>query len=167
LILVGAGPFEDKYTIGLMNTRLDRLHQKDKREVIELVTKMNEPGFSLERDIFQRFGEIMTKCDSYKLLNEENENLDYQPEIFQAIIGEAMELRSSGELLRKLVKINCPIVFIHGDYDPHPAEGITEPLEKVKKDHRFYLLEKCGHYPWREKYAREEFYRIIKEEIKL
>ena len=27
------------------------------------------------------------------------------------------------------------------------------------------LLKRCGHTPWREKYAREEFFRILAEEL--
>ena len=28
-------------------------------------------------------------------------------------------------------KIKCPVVAIHGDYDPHLAEGVREPLSRV------------------------------------
>jgi len=33
------------------------------------------------------------------------------------------------------------------------------------KNFRFILLEKCGHEPWKEKYARDKFYEILKKEI--
>ena len=33
------------------------------------------------------------------------------------------------------------------------------------KNFRFVLLEKCGHTPWLERWAREGFYRIIKAEL--
>jgi len=33
------------------------------------------------------------------------------------------------------------------------------------KNYRFILLEKCGHEPWQEKYARDKFYEILKKEI--
>jgi pimeloyl-ACP methyl ester carboxylesterase len=56
-------------------------------------------------------------------------------------------------------------VAIHGDYDPHLAEGIREPLSRVIKDFRFILLEKCGHEPWRERYAHDEFYEILTSEL--
>jgi pimeloyl-ACP methyl ester carboxylesterase len=62
-------------------------------------------------------------------------------------------------------RIRCPVVAIHGDYDPHPAAGVRDSLAPVIKDFRFILLEKCGHYPWREQGAKDRFYNILKDEI--
>ena len=39
---------------------------------------------------------------------------------------------------------------IHGDYDPHPASGVKEPLSRILRDFRFILLDHCGHTPWKE-----------------
>jgi hypothetical protein len=57
-------------------------------------------------------------------------------------------------------------VAIHGNYDPHPYAGVKEPLSQVLRDFKFILLQKCGHKPWIEKAAKEEFYRILMEEVK-
>ena len=62
-------------------------------------------------------------------------------------------------------RIQCPVVAIHGDYDPHPSEGITIPLSRVVKGFRFHLLKHCGHHPWYEKEAREPFYALLKQEL--
>jgi pimeloyl-ACP methyl ester carboxylesterase len=62
-------------------------------------------------------------------------------------------------------KIKCPVVAIHGDYDPHPAKGVREPLSGVIKDFCFISLKNCGHKPWIEQEAKEEFYRILKKEF--
>ena len=62
-------------------------------------------------------------------------------------------------------QVTCPVVAIHGDYDPRLAEGVREPLVRVLNDFRFILLEKCGHEPWVEKFARDEFYDILKNEL--
>jgi len=72
---------------------------------------------------------------------------------------------SSGKLLELGKSIKCPVVAIHGDYDPHPAEGVAEPLSRILKDFRFILLEKCGHRPWLERSARDRFYSILKQEL--
>lgn len=62
-------------------------------------------------------------------------------------------------------EIRCQVVAIHGDYDPHPFEGIREPLSRTLKDFRFILLEKCGHKPWIEGGAKERFYSLLRNEI--
>ena len=62
-------------------------------------------------------------------------------------------------------KIKCPVTAIHGDYDPHLADGVRIPLSRVLKDFKFILLEKCGHEPWIEKYAKDKFFNVLREEI--
>jgi len=55
-----------------------------------------------------------------------------------------------------------PVTAIHGDYDSHPAEGVRLPLFSVLKNFQFILLEKCGHTPWNERYARDQFFGVLK-----
>jgi pimeloyl-ACP methyl ester carboxylesterase len=57
------------------------------------------------------------------------------------------------------------VVAIHGDYDPHPAEGVEKPLDSVLRRFRFVLLKNCGHRPWAERQARDAFYRVLEEEL--
>ena len=72
---------------------------------------------------------------------------------------------TTGQLLKMGKSISCPVVAIHGDYDPHPAAGIKIPLEKVLTHFKFIQLEHCGHLPWIEKEAREPFFNILAEEL--
>ena len=109
--------------------------------------------------------EIIARADSYDPLTHQSEVLEYRYDINQSVWQQASELRRSGKLLRFGKKIKCPVVAIHGDYDPHPAEGVREPLSRLLKDFRFILLEKCGHEPWIEKFAKERFYEVLKGEI--
>jgi pimeloyl-ACP methyl ester carboxylesterase len=61
--------------------------------------------------------------------------------------------------------ITCPITIIHGKYDPHPLEGVIKPLEEKGRVFKLIVLEKCGHTPWIERFAKEEFYSILENEI--
>jgi pimeloyl-ACP methyl ester carboxylesterase len=70
-------------------------------------------------------------------------------------------MRKSGELLTMARKIRCPVIAIHGDYDPHPAEGVKKIMSPLLKDFIFVLLKNCGHEPWNEKFAKDEFYQIL------
>ena len=75
--------------------------------------------------------------------------------------------KSSGgaELLGLAPQIRCPVVAIHGDYDPHPAEGIQSPLSSAVNDFRFILLKNCGHLPWIERQAKDEFFALLRREL--
>jgi len=116
-------------------------------------------------DCFARFGELMNKADSYDLLTHETEVMFSDPNIYRGVWEQACKLRSNGELIKLGARIKCPVVAIHGDHDPHPAEGVRGPLSHVLEDFRFILLEKCGHRPWLERHARDDFYRILRREI--
>ena len=75
-------------------------------------------------------------------------------------------MRHKGDHLSLGKKIVCPVVAIHGSWDPHPTSGVKEPLQATLPDFRFVLLDECGHVPWIEKRARDRFYSILMKEIK-
>lgn len=167
LILVSSGPIYQKYASSVMKKRLRRLHGADKKEAASLYQALgiSAPSDNNFYESLSRFRELLSKADSFDLLPDEGDEVQLNMDIYRTIWDEASRLRSSGHLLEIVRRIKCPIVAIHGDYDPHPANGIKHPLSRAIKDFRFVLLEKCGHYPWRERNARDTFYRILNAEI--
>jgi len=73
-------------------------------------------------------------------------------------------MRTKGEFIRALNRLdpNFPIHIIHGVFDPHPFEGVYEPIHEKGLNVTLHLLEKCGHTPWKEQFAKEEFFSIVK-----
>lgn len=167
LIIVSSGPFEAKYTEGMMDTRLSRLNNQERLRSKEILALLQD-GKANGKD-FNEFGGLMDKADSYNpILHKDESEVDmseFGADIYEKVWPEADQMRKSGHLLEEGKKIVCPVVVIQGDHDPHPAAGVKEPLEKVLKDFRFILLKNCGHHPWYEKEAKDEFYRILKEEL--
>jgi pimeloyl-ACP methyl ester carboxylesterase len=86
-------------------------------------------------------------------------------EAFSRIWPEASVLRKNGLFLEACRSIACPIAVIHGDYDVHPSAGVIEPLELIGKKPSIDLLARCGHKPWVERYAREEFFAVLEKRI--
>ena len=167
LILVSSGPIDQKYASSVMKTRLRRLHGVDKKEAASLYHAL---GISASSDnnyceSLSRLSELISTADSFDLLPDEGDKVRFDMDICRTVWNEASRLRSSGRLLEIVQHIKCPILAIHGDYDPHPANGVKHPLSRAVRDFRFVLLEKCGHYPWRERHARDTFYRILNAEI--
>jgi pimeloyl-ACP methyl ester carboxylesterase len=166
LVLVSSGPFEAEYAENLFSTRLDRLKEEERVELLSMIDRFDDPENEDKDRLLGRFGELMSRADSYDPLPRDNMGaLGAQFEINQRVWQDAEKLRSSGELLEMGYKIECPVLALHGDYDPHPADGVKIPLSFVLKDFRFILLEKCGHCPWQERSARDGFYDILKSEI--
>ena len=165
IILIGSGPLEEKYADGIMDARLNRLSNRERKEIYTLMESMNDPALRDKNSILCRFGELCTKADCYHPLTLDTEILECQYHLHTCVWQEARELRKSGKLIELGKQINCPVVAIHGDYDPHPPEGVEKPLSLVLKEFRFILLKNCGHLPWIEKEAKDTFYRILKEEL--
>lgn len=163
LILIGAGSFVNKYNSDLMTVRLDRLNHADKNEAQGLIQKINSGDTDIKA--FKRFGELMTIADSYDYQPIENETIDLDMDIFQSVWQEASKLRDSNDLINFSDKITCPVVAIHGDYDTHPVEGVEKPLSKRLHDFKMIRLEKCGHTPWKERFAQTEFYEKLRKEL--
>lgn len=166
LILVSSGPFEAKYAGSIMKTRLDRLGDEERKEVLSITEALNDLDNEKGNMTIGRFGQLISKVDSFNPVPHKDEVLEVRYRIFKSVWNDAEKLRSSGRLLQLAEQIQCPITALHGDYDPHPAEGVEKPLSKRLNDFRFMLLKNCGHTPWIERQARDEFFRILAEELK-
>ena len=157
--------FDDTYAAGIMRTRLDRLSQEDRIVLDSLETKMNDPKNRDKNRIFAELGTIIDKADTCDHIVHKSDVIEYRYNIYENVWKQVQELRTSGGLVALGTHIQCPVVAIHGDYDPHPADGVKIPLSRVIKNFRFILLENCGHRPWLERSARDRFYEIINEEL--
>ncbi len=165
LILVGSAVFEDKYADYIMERRLKRLNETEKKEIKSIMDKINDPDLKQKSLLLRRMGDIFHKSDCYNPIVDRLEILEYQPEIYQKIWKQAVLLRKQNKLLKMGSKIKCSVVAIHGEYDPHPFEGVRDPLTSILCDFRFLLLKQCGHIPWIEKGAKDTFFKIIKNEL--
>lgn len=165
LILIGSGVYEEECAASIQETRLSRLSQAERQEALSLMDALNDSTVEDKDALLARLGRLFTKTDTYNPLTLDIGVLEVQYELHKSVWQDAEDFRQSGKLLQLGKRIQCPVVAIHGDYDPHPAEGIQAPLSATLKNFRFILIENCGHYPWIEREARDEFYAILKEVI--
>lgn len=165
LILVSSGVFSSTYAKRVDRNRLSRLSARERARMDELLVDLNDPSGTDKDTLFAELGELISRADAYDPIPHESDAIAFQHDIFKAVWAEAEELRKQDALLEMGKSITCPVVAIHGDFDPHPWQGIMMPLKEVIGDFRFVLLEKCGHHPWYEKHAREEFYAALEKEL--
>jgi pimeloyl-ACP methyl ester carboxylesterase len=161
LILVSSPPFKEQYAAAITQTRMKRLHKKGQAEAQELLAQLADPGTADKNALLARLGLLLARADAYDPVNVPDEGFHCQYDVFRGVWDEACELRQKQILLQMAQAIRCPVVAIHGDWDPHPAEGVNDPLAKALPDFRFVLLEKCGHRPWIERTASEDFYKAL------
>jgi len=164
LILVSAGSFDPAHAEQLSRARGRKLHQheRDLMARIEraLQTREHPPAWA-----WHRLLEISLKADSYACLPDMGDKIPPQWDVFLPVWQEAAALRASGELLAFGELIDLPVVAIHGEDDPHPWTGVAEPLGQVLEQFEMYRLPRCGHYPWKERFAREAFFARLEEAL--
>jgi pimeloyl-ACP methyl ester carboxylesterase len=166
LILVGSGPYEQRYVQQIGATRMSRLTLDEQAEYQAIIALLNDPTGEGKAERFARLGQLANKTDRYDAIDipYTRPNLGVAAENqFHRVLKEVQEMRASGELLTLADQLQCSVVAIHGDYDPHPADGVRKPLTEKLKDFRFIALEKCGHKPWIEKWAKDKFFAVLLE----
>lgn len=167
LILVGSGPYEHHYVNQITKTRMGRLTEEERAEYHSIIQLLGDPSAVGKAEKFARLGKLAAKTDRYDSVEiRQPESSLNEGNKFHAVLQEAQEMRRSGELLALADQIPCPVVALHGNYDPHPAEGVREPLSVKLKDFHFIMLENCGHKPWIERQAQDKFYEILRQELR-
>lgn len=160
IVLIGCPPLEDKYVSEIGSRRFENLSGEDivlyKRLIKNQVT---------DEDM-EKIPVMFEKSDNYCLEDKELYRADKtDSEMYNLIWSEAVKLRTDGRLLELFKKMNSKIYLIQGEYDPHSVEGVRIPLQENNVPCETIVLEKCGHSPFMEKYAKDMFYNILDEII--
>jgi pimeloyl-ACP methyl ester carboxylesterase len=164
LVLVGSAPFEQKYATNIMNKRLQRLSKQERIKILSISKALDHTDTKDKSALLAQLSDLMLKADSYKPTIYKTNIIKYQYDVYHTVWEQANTLRRKGKLLELGKKILCPVVAIHGNYDPHPYLGV-EILSNILKNFRLILLENCGHRPWIEQDVRKNFYSILRSEV--
>jgi pimeloyl-ACP methyl ester carboxylesterase len=143
-----------------------RQSQEKRRRYHEIMSAI-ESARGLEADrLASEWGDMFFDTDVYRPMIRDLEVIKVQLDVQEKVWSEFVELRDkAGYLEGEFTKIDIPVTVIHGDYDPHPIEGIRPFLQGCIAHIKFHILSRCGHYPWLEQYAGKRFFEILVEEI--
>ncbi|UCC79391.1 MAG: alpha/beta hydrolase [Candidatus Zixiibacteriota bacterium] len=166
LILIGSAVFDAESSARIEGIRMSRLDDNKRRQLDKIRMELDNPDSRDKAKIAKDWGDIFFHTDVYDPIITDLEVIEVQYDINVKVWGDFVILRDTpGFLKEEFSKIDKPVMVIHGDYDPHPIEGIRPFLEDCLKDVRFHILSRCGHYPWIERHARQSFFDILKKEI--
>lgn len=164
LILVGSPPLEEKDSYGIVETRLARLPEDERKLLESSWNQVRDPNCCDKETLLKDTLKLLSKADGYDIvLPDELPSFDCQ--IFNKVWPEVEKMRSSGELLKLRECIRCPLVVIHGEYDPHPLESLKKAFDGFVEKYKLIPLKKCGHRPWIEHFAKDAFYNAIENEL--
>ena len=144
---------------------LERFTEVEKAEFFRLVSNLRDEKTKDKNAEFGKLCRVIGNAEIFEPIPAKDDVIEYQFDINQAIGQELNKLILGRTLIEAGKKIECPVVAIQGDFDSNIAEELRDALSSVIKNFKFILLNKCGHSPWVEKYARDEFFKAMREEI--
>ncbi len=166
LILVSTGALTERQAATALEARRMRLTEKDRQEARALHDQINNAA---GQDVTEARNRLTAIFDKTELVEEIDEDvyadIPFQVDMARAMAKDVTELRRTSQLIRFAETITCPVVAVHGDYDPLPADALRVSLSKGVKDFRLVILARCGHIPWIEKHARDKFFEVLNTEL--
>ena len=161
LILLSSGPLEENYAQRIMETRLTRLSSEEKEELKDCLSGQAKVAPQEEKLLEAKIRALLEKSDGHDLLDLPRPPIAFSYEIYAHVNEEAKRLRKEGVLVELLAQLSVPIVAIHGEYDPHPYQGVEEPLRLYAKNFQFHLIKDSGHCIWRERRGEKELLELL------
>jgi pimeloyl-ACP methyl ester carboxylesterase len=166
ILLIGVGTYSESSRGELHNTLVTRLGDSGLKEVRRLQQELTNAKEPMIRDrIFRNLGGAFSIIESYELIDPNDAGLDPLPadaighdETWQDVI----RLQNEGIEPARFASITCPVMLLHGDTDPHPGESTRNQLREQIPHLEYLELERCGHEPWREKFAKETFLATLR-----
>lgn len=169
LIMISSGALTKQHHEEAMVARFACISQENNSKMEILYKKLAASSGQEEVEIFCELAkfletiEVSTPVDN---IHERIKTLYYDLNCYKSINIEYKHLLNTNQMEALGTKIICPVSIIHGKNDPYSYTDLQNFLCKTLSTKTvFYLLDNCGHWPWREKYAEKEFFFIIQKEI--
>lgn len=160
LVLVGSGTFDPESRKVMDQERLDRMSPEMKKRLAELPLKVPDPNKRLAL-----IGKWMKEVDSVDLIKHAPEEVQFDAAGSKQAWADMIELQEEGVYPVSFSIIQCSVIMLHGDQDPHPGMMIYESLKPYIPQLEYHKFTDCGHYPWLEKAAMDEFYKALRQWI--
>lgn len=161
LVLVGCGTFDQASRTRLVETRASRLSPGLGGRMAPPPAEGLAPAERLAPEI-----EVMSRLDTYAAISPGIGSSDrvgmFDRKAFQETWDDMLRLQNAGVYPAAFGVIRSLVLMIHGDYDPHPGVLIRASLAPHLSNLAYVELPRCGHYPWNERHAREDFFRVVR-----
>jgi pimeloyl-ACP methyl ester carboxylesterase len=153
IVLIGCGTFDRQARARLHDTLAQRTSPELKAQLAELESRFPDEKERLVRA--HRLSEsIYTYCRAAGV-EDPVEHLD--PKGQAETWDDMLRLQESGVYPARFASIQCPVLMLHGTYDPHPGPMIRDSLKPYIPNLEYREYDRCGHSPWIEEHVRERF----------
>ena len=161
LALVGCGTFDP-----VARARLQAiLEERTDQALRAALDRLEEEHLDPDERLARRYALTHRLYDYDPLPPEPNPEANREPFDMQAhneTWNDMLRLQAEGMYPAAFARIRSPVLMLHGDYDPHPGPMIRDSLALLLHQLEYVELVRCGHRPWAERYAREEFFAALR-----
>lgn len=166
LVLVGCGTYDDVSRKLLFQLLRRRQSATDACRVKNLQKRCASEQDPTRRDaLLAEIGSALMRAESYDLVDESAENISPDAVGNVETWEDVLRLQHEGIEPNSFSAIKARVLMLHGDVDPHPGVETRDLLRRFIPKLEYIGLERCGHEPWRERYAREPFLDILRKWI--
>jgi pimeloyl-ACP methyl ester carboxylesterase len=161
LVLVGCGTF-DLEARARMRAILDERMDGDQRRRLE---RLDEEVPDADKRLEAKYAIIGSLHDCDPLPPEDDpaaKAVPFDVRAHNETWHDMLRLQAEGVYPAAFAAIKAPVLMLHGGYDPHPGKMIRDSLARYIPHLEYREFECCGHSPWRERAARDEFFAVLR-----
>ena len=153
LLLVGCGTFDTRAREELARTLERRTPPELKRRLAGLEVELPDEA--------ERLAEIHRSSDALYTFSRATDapipDAALDAKGHRESWADMLRLQAAGVYPAAFASIHCPVLMLHGAYDPHPGAMVRDGLRACIPHLEYQEFERCGHSPWVEEHARGAF----------
>jgi pimeloyl-ACP methyl ester carboxylesterase len=161
LVLVGCGTFDAAARARLRAIREARMDGEFRQAMARLDRVYPDPDERLGAA-----GQLMARLDSYDAApgnaSEDLGKAACDARGHEETWHDMLRLQEEGVYPAAFSAIRSPVLMLHGAADPHPGRMIRASLAPHVRQLEYREWARCGHYPWRERFVRDEFFAVLR-----
>jgi pimeloyl-ACP methyl ester carboxylesterase len=153
LVLIGCGAFDLQARAELQRTIEQRTSPELRARLADLERQVPDEGKAFVR-AHELSDSIYTYCRAADA-DDRIEHFDLKGHVESW--NDMVRLQEVGFYPAAFSSIRCPVLMLHGSYDPHPGAMIRDSLKTYIPHLEYREFDRCGHSPWIEEHARDRF----------
>lgn len=158
LALIGCGTFDPMARERFHATVRARMDDRLQNRLARLPDEYPDRDARLEA-----LGDLLLPIYSYEPITADTGTEAVDARAYEETWADMLRLQAEGVYPAAFQAINAPVIMLHGAADPHPGPMIRATLSDYLPQLEYREWRRCGHYPWLERFAQSEFFRVLRD----
>ena len=162
VVLIGCGTFDTE-----SRTRFKEIIEERKEPDFDQKIQQIAEKYADQSERMKEQYELISKTYDYDHIKSDTTDVEmFDFPAHKATWDDMVQQMDDGVYPQAFEKIKVPVIMLHGNYDPHPGKMTFKTLKKYMPKLEYEEFSKCGHSPWKERQAREQFFEKLKSWLK-